>query len=70
MDCQHDGIEKLYNNCAREASLADGAMFLKASLHGAKRKRLVGGSPHPFANTKPLSRVLSRSIWVLSLLAG
>ena len=43
MDCQHDGIEKLYNSRAREASLADGAMFLKASLHGVKRKRGVWG---------------------------
>ena len=39
MDCQHDGFEKLYNNDAREASLVDGAMFLKASLHGVERKR-------------------------------
>ena len=67
MDCQHDGIEKLYNSRAREASLADGAMFLKASLHGVKRKRGVWGG---FANTTSLSWVLKGSIWVLFLLAG
>ena len=47
MDCQHDGIEKLYNSCAREASLADGAVFLKASLHGVKRKLGGWGGAQP-----------------------
>ena len=72
MDCQHDGFEKLYNSCAREASLADIAMFLKASLHGVNRKRGVGGgaAPPPFANTTSLSWVLKGFIWVLFLLAG
>ena len=37
MDCQHDGLEKFWNNDAREASRVDGAMFLKASLHGVER---------------------------------
>ena len=61
----HDGFEKLYNNYACEASLVDGAMFLKASPHGAKRKGRVGGAqPPPFANTTPLSRVLKGSIWL------
>ena len=43
----HDGFEKLYNNYACEASLVDGAMFLKASPHGAKRKGRVGGAQPP-----------------------
>ena len=35
-----------------DASLVQGAMFLKASLHGLKRQRGVGGpQPPPFANT-------------------
>ena len=47
MDFQHDGIEKLYNSCARGTSLADGAMFLKTRMHGVKRKLGVGGGAAP-----------------------
>ena len=62
-------FEQSYNNYAREASLADDAMFLKESLHGAKKS--VGGvQPPPFAHTTSLSRVLKGAIWVLFLLAG
>ena len=36
-------FEKLENNFVFGASLVHGVMFLKASLHGLKRKR---GGPH------------------------
>ena len=57
------------SNYVLETSLVDGKMFLKASLHGAKRKRGRvgggggggGGGTPPFAHTASLSRVLRRS---------
>ena len=70
-------LEQVYNNYAREASLADDAMFWKESLHGVKKQaRGLGGAappppPHPpFAHTTSLSRVLKGAIWVLFLLEG
>ena len=50
---------------AREASLADDAMFLKESLHGVK-----GGSPPPICPPDVFSTRSERAIWVLFLLAG
>ena len=50
-------FEKHKNNFVFGASLVHGAMFLKASLHGLKKKRGgVGGgaAPPPFANTTSL----------------
>ena len=57
-------FEQVYNNYAREASLADDAMFLKKILHGGAQ------APPPFAHTTSLSRVLKGAIWALFLLAG
>ena len=72
--CLHERFEKAYNNYLLETVLVDGTMFFKASLHGVKRKRGVGGGrsppPPPFANTMSLSRVLRGSIWLLFLPAG
>ena len=40
-------FEQVYNNCAREASLADDARFLKESLHGFEKKSGGVGAAHP-----------------------
>ena len=67
------GFEKVYNNYAREASLVDGAMFLKASLHGGKRKRGSWGggrSPPICKHDIFITRSQKVHIWLLVLLAG
>ena len=55
-DCLYDDLKKRYNNYVFDAILVDGAIFLKASLHGVKQR---GGfaDPPPHLQT-PLSRVL------------
>ena len=40
-------FEQVYNNYAREASLAGDAMFLKESLHGVKKNGGVWGGRSP-----------------------
>ena len=49
-DSLYDDLNKRHNNCVFDAILAD-AIFLKDSLHGAKKKRGGWGQPPPpFAN--------------------
>ena len=66
------GFEKVYNNYAREASLVDGAMFLKASLHGGKRKRgsWGGGAQPPHLQTRHLYHAFSEGPYMASGFAG
>ena len=55
-ECLYEGLENPPNNWVLAAIiLVDGAMFLKASLHGLKSGR-VGAAPPPVQTT--LSRVL------------
>ena len=58
-ECLYDGLENVPNNWVLHAIiLVDGAMFLKASLHGLKKRGGVGAAPPPPPICKtPLSRV-------------
>ena len=74
--CRARSASKVVGNSKQEPSMClkqivDGAMFLKASLHGIKRKpgALGGGAAPLICKQNAFSRVLRRSIWVLSLLA-
>ena len=51
-DSLYDDWKKSHNNYVFDAILVDGAILLKDSLHGAKKKAggLGGAQPHPFAN--------------------
>ena len=69
------GFEKVYNNYAREASLLDGAMFLKdLESKSARRKKkageLGGGAQPPICKHDILiTRSQVVHIWLLVLLA-
>ena len=63
-------FEQVYNNCAREASLADDARFLKESLHVLKKKSGGVGAAHPICTHDVFITVLKGAVWVLLLLAG
>ena len=57
-------FDEFYNNYVLDVVLVHGAMFLKASLHGLKRKAggLGGAQPPPLADTTFLSRILMGSV--------
>ena len=50
-DCLYDDLKKRYDNYVFDAILVDGAIFLKASLHGVKQRGGFADPPPSFANT-------------------
>ena len=57
-DSLYDDLKQRHNDYVFDAILVDGAIFLKDSLHGAKKRGGFGGRSPPHLQKTSLSRVL------------